>query len=155
MLHDSYFNLSTIVLQDQYHVILRADFCEFSLLLNRCRLALSFNLDRFYMHLLRLSLVGLTSSSPVFNCHPVVTSRRCLRLTALQGSDNLKIAWCLTVFVRREWYPGGWVEERGNLCDTRIAESIYMYRSVFFVNECEVNKGQWYRSKLRCFDVFS
>lgn len=107
MLHDSYFNLSTIVLQDQYHVILRADFCEFSLLLNRCRLALSFNLDRFYMHLLRLSLVGLTSSSPVFNCHPVVTSRRCLRLTALQGSDNLKIAWCLTVFVRGEWYPWG------------------------------------------------
>lgn len=37
---------------------------------------------------------------------------------------------------------GGRVEERGNLCDTRIAESIYMYRSVFSVNECEVNKGQ-------------
>lgn len=34
------------------------------------------------------------------------------------------------------------VEGRGNLCDTRIAESIYMYRSVFSVNECEVNKGQ-------------
>lgn len=37
---------------------------------------------------------------------------------------------------------GGGVEERGNLCDTRIAEIIYMYRSVFSVNECEVNKGQ-------------
>lgn len=37
---------------------------------------------------------------------------------------------------------GGGVEERGYLCDTRIAESIYMYRSVFSVNECEVNKGQ-------------
>lgn len=36
----------------------------------------------------------------------------------------------------------GGVEERGNLCDTRIAESIYMYRSVFSVNECEVNKDQ-------------
>lgn len=48
-------------------------------------------------------------------------------------------------FCQRGMIPlGGWggVEERGNLCDTRIAESIYMYRSVFSVNECEVNKGQ-------------
>lgn len=54
------------------------------------------------------------------------------------------IVWCLIVFVRREWYFGGWgggVEERGNFCDIRIVESIYMYRFVFFVNECEVNKG--------------
>lgn len=131
MLHDSYFNLSTIVLQDQYHVILRADFCEFSLLLNRCRLALSFNLDRFYMRLLWLSLVGLTSSSPVFNCHPVVTSRRCLRLTALQGSDNLKIAWCLTVFVRREWYPGGWGLKKWVISVTLGLQKVYTCIDLF------------------------
>lgn len=77
------------------------------------------------MRLLWLSLVGLTSSSPVFNCHPVVTSRRCLRLTALQGSDNLTMS---NSFCQKGMIPLGVGLKEGVISVTlRSAESIYMF----------------------------